>query len=127
MLERFCVVCLHPPRQVFKEHRVVQLRPLGIIEQIQIIALARAKLRQRKLRLLIGLRSGDVDAVLRIELLKICGRYFNFIRTGACEERNDRRVFERFAVRKLPIEARGFDIAVPSEKAGLRFQDRGNC
>ena len=123
-LQRLCAVCFHPPGQVFKEHGGVHLRPLGIIEHIHIIALARAKLRQGQLSLLVRFRRSYIYTVLWIQFLEAGSRKLDFIRTCTCKERDNRRVFKRFAVRQLFIEARDFYITVPRKKAGFCFHDR---
>ena len=46
-----------------QEHSVIQLRPLCIIEQVHIIALARTKLRQCQLGLLVRFRRSDIYTV----------------------------------------------------------------
>lgn len=112
-LQRLCAVCFHPPGQVFKEHSVIQLRPLCIIEQVHIIALARAKFRQGQLSLLVRFRRSDIYTVLRVQFLEVGSRNLDVIRTGACKERDNRRVFKRFSFWQFFIEARGLDIAVP--------------
>lgn len=96
-LQRLCAVCFHPPGQVFKEHSVIQLRPLCIIEQVHIIALARTKRRQCQLGLLVRFRRSDIYTVLRVQFLEVCSRNLDVIRTGACKESDNRWVFKRFS------------------------------